>query len=90
MGLDPGIDHMSAMQLVQEIKDRGGIIKSFISHCGGLIAPESDNNPWHYKITWNPANVVNAGKTGAVYKHRGAVTEKKAIKIFSKTIRRLI
>jgi len=82
MGLDPGIDHMSAMQLVQEIKDRGGIIKSFISHCGGLIAPESDNNPWHYKITWNPANVVNAGKTGAVYKHRGAVTEKSYKDIF--------
>lgn len=82
MGLDPGIDHMSAMQLIQQIKDGGGIIKSFKSHCGGLIAPESDDNPWHYKITWNPANVVNAGKTGAVYKYRGAVMEKGYKEIF--------
>lgn len=67
MGLDPGIDHMSAMQLIDHIREKGGSIKSFISHCGGLIAPESDNNPWHYKITWNPANVVNAGKAGALY-----------------------
>ena len=66
-GLDPGIDHMSAMQIIQEIRDKGGQIKQFISHCGGLVAPESDNNPWHYKISWNPANVVNAGKSGAIY-----------------------
>ena len=65
MGLDPGIDHMSALALVSAIHDRGGIIKSFISHCGGLVAPRSDNNPWRYKISWNPANVVMAGKAGA-------------------------
>jgi saccharopine dehydrogenase-like NADP-dependent oxidoreductase len=67
MGLDPGLDHMSAMKMIQSIKGQGGIIESFISHCGGLIAPESDNNPWHYKITWNPRNVVLAGKDGAEY-----------------------
>jgi len=67
MGLDPGIDHMSAMQLIHRIKKEGGTITSFLSHCGGLVAPESDDNPWHYKISWNPRNVVMAGKAGAVY-----------------------
>lgn len=71
MGLDPGIDHMSAMQIIEEIKEKGGTIHSFKSHCGGLIAPESDNNPWHYKISWNPRNIVTAGKAGAVYKADG-------------------
>ncbi len=68
MGLDPGIDHMSAMQLLHKIKSGGGDVTSFRSHCGGLVAPESDDNPWHYKISWNPRNVVLAGKAGAVYK----------------------
>jgi saccharopine dehydrogenase-like NADP-dependent oxidoreductase len=67
IGLDPGIDHMSAMKMLNEIKSEGGKISSFKSHCGGLISPESDDNPWHYKITWNPANVVLAGSSGAVY-----------------------
>ena len=67
MGLDPGIDHMSAMKMINSIKEQGGTITSFISHCGGLIAPESDNNPWHYKITWNPRNIVLAGKDGSEY-----------------------
>lgn len=71
MGLDPGIDHMSAMQLIHRIKALGGIVTSFKSHCGGLVAPESDDNPWHYKISWNPRNVVLAGKAGAVYKESG-------------------
>ena len=75
MGLDPGIDHMSAMKLIDEIKQKGGNITSFKSHCGGLVAPESDNNPWHYKISWNPRNVVLAGKTGAEYKLNGKVIE---------------
>ncbi|MDH7460868.1 saccharopine dehydrogenase C-terminal domain-containing protein [Chitinophagaceae bacterium 26-R-25] len=68
MGLDPGIDHMSAMQMIHAIQKDGGKIISFKSHCGGLVAPESDNNPWHYKISWNPANVVRAGKAGASFK----------------------
>lgn len=72
MGLDPGIDHMSAMQLIHRIKNAGGHIQSFHSHCGGLVAPESDDNPWHYKISWNPRNVVLAGKAGAVYRENGA------------------
>jgi len=75
MGLDPGIDHMSAMQLIDDIKSKGGLITSFKSHCGGLVAPESDDNPWHYKISWNPRNVVNAGKAGAIYKEDGQIFE---------------
>src|SRR6185437_13296405 len=73
MGLDPGIDHMSAMKLIHAIKKQGGKITSFKSHCGGLVSPESDDNPWHYKITWNPANVVMAGSTGAIYRNDGKV-----------------
>lgn len=68
MGLDPGIDHMSAMQIIHRIRTAGGKITAFYSHCGGLVAPESDDNPWHYKISWNPRNIVLAGKTGAIYK----------------------
>lgn len=73
MGLDPGIDHMSAMQLIHRIKESGGQIHSFLSHCGGLVAPESDTNPWHYKISWNPRNVVLAGKAGAIFKEKSEV-----------------
>ncbi len=70
MGLDPGIDHMSAMKMINEIKNKGGMITSFKSHCGGLMSPESDDNPWHYKITWNPVNVVAAGSSGAFLQRR--------------------
>lgn len=83
MGLDPGIDHMSAMQIIHRLKDQGAVMKSFKSHCGGLIAPESDNNPWHYKISWNPRNVVLAGNAGAVYKENGATVEVPYEQIFA-------
>ena len=73
MGLDPGIDHMSAMQAIHKLQEKGATIHSFISHCGGLVAPESDDNPWHYKVSWNPRNVVMAGKAGASYKEDGVV-----------------
>lgn len=82
MGLDPGIDHMSAMKMINDIKKQGGKIISFKSHCGGLISPESDDNPWHYKITWNPANVVLAGSTGATYLEKGKKIEIPYSKIF--------
>lgn len=71
IGVDPGIDHMSAMKIIDEIKADGGTILGFKSYCGGLIAPESDNNPWHYKFTWNPRNVVLAGQGTAQYIDRG-------------------
>lgn len=72
IGLDPGIDHMSAMQVIDRIRDAGGKILSFESFCGGLVAPESDNNLWNYKFTWNPRNVVLAGQGGAAeFKQEG-------------------
>jgi len=67
IGLDPGIDHMSAMKVIDEIKAKGGELKSFKSYCGGLVAPEFDTNPWKYKFTWNPRNVVLAGQGTAQY-----------------------
>lgn len=82
MGLDPGIDHMSAMRLIDQIKRKGGKISSFKSHCGGLIAPENDTNPWHYKISWNPRNVVLAGKDGATFKELGHVKNMEYSEIF--------
>ena len=87
MGLDPGIDHMSAMHLIHKIKNESGRIISFKSHCGGLVAPENDNNPWHYKISWNPRNVVLAGKAGAVYKEQHAIIEKKYEALFDQCSR---
>jgi saccharopine dehydrogenase-like NADP-dependent oxidoreductase len=65
IGLDPGIDHMSAMKIIDEIRDQGGKVILFESFCGGLVAPESDNNLWNYKFTWAPRNVVLAGQGGA-------------------------
>ena len=71
-GLDPGLDHMSAMQAIDRIRDQGGTIDSFQSFCGGLMAPGSDDNPWRYKFTWNPRNVVLAGSMGtAQYLYKG-------------------
>ncbi|MDC6365464.1 MULTISPECIES: saccharopine dehydrogenase family protein [Flavobacteriaceae] len=65
IGLDPGIDHMSAMEVIDRIRDEGGKMLLFESFTGGLVAPESDSNLWHYKFTWNPRNVVLAGQGGA-------------------------
>ena len=65
IGLDPGIDHMSAMQIIDRIRSQGGKMVLFESFTGGLVAPESDTNLWNYKFTWNPRNVVLAGQGGA-------------------------
>lgn len=70
-GLDPGIDHMSAMKLIHEAKEKGEKITSFKSFCGGLLAPESETNPWKYKFTWNPRNVVLAGQGTSRYIEKG-------------------
>lgn len=64
IGLDPGIDHMSAMEVIDRIRDAGGKMLLFESFAGGLVAPESDTNLWNYKFTWNPRNVVLAGQGG--------------------------
>ena len=66
MGVDPGIDHMSAMRGLDRIREEGHEIRCLESFTGGLVAPESDDNPWGYKFTWNPRNVVLAGQGGAV------------------------
>jgi len=65
IGVDPGLDHMSAMQIIDRIRDNGGKMLLFESFTGGLVAPESDTNLWNYKFTWNPRNVVVAGQGGA-------------------------
>ena len=65
IGVDPGIDHMSAMKVIDSIRDKGGTLVLFESFAGGLVAPESDNNLWNYKFTWNPRNVVVAGQGSA-------------------------
>lgn len=66
IGVDPGIDHLSAKKVIDEIIENGGELTDFETFTGGLVAPESDNNPWNYKFTWNPRNVVLAGQGGAV------------------------
>lgn len=67
IGLDPGIDHMSAMQIIDDIRSKGGVMNAFYSYCGGLVAPESNDNPWGYKFSWNPRNVILAGQGTAQY-----------------------
>ncbi len=70
-GVDPGLDHMSAMKIIREIEEEGGKLLSFESSTGGLVAPGFENNPWQYKFTWNPRNVVLAGHEGARFLHNG-------------------
>jgi len=71
-GLDPGLDHMSAMRALAGIRARGGVLTSFKSYCGGLLAPAAEaDNPWKYKFTWNPRNVVLAGQSTAKYLENG-------------------
>ena len=72
-GLDPGLDHASAMKIIHEIEDAGGKVTSFRSYCGGLVAPESNDNPWGYKFSWNPRNVVLAGQGTAQYLEDGEI-----------------
>ncbi len=71
IGLDPGIDHASAMQVIDKIQAEGGELISFKSYCGGLVAPESNDNPWGYKFSWNPRNVILAGQGTAQYIENG-------------------
>lgn len=86
LGLDPGIDHMSAMRIIDSLKQKDYFISAFESFTGGLIAPESDNNPWHYKFTWNPRNVILAGQGGAVkFLHNGKYKYIPYHKLFDRT-----
>ncbi|NTW34363.1 MAG: saccharopine dehydrogenase [Bacteroidetes bacterium] len=74
LGLDPGIDHMSAMRIIDNVHNKGGKIKEFYSLCGALPAPEAATNPFKYKFSWSPKGVVMAGNNDAVYlKHNNIV-----------------
>jgi saccharopine dehydrogenase-like NADP-dependent oxidoreductase len=85
MGVDPGIDHMSAMRIIDRIKGCGGRISAFESATGGLVAPESDNNPWNYKFTWNPRNVVVAGQGVSKFLHHGRMKYIPYHRLFKRT-----
>jgi saccharopine dehydrogenase-like NADP-dependent oxidoreductase len=86
IGVDPGIDHMSAMHIIDRIKEKGGKILLFESFTGGLVAPESDDNLWNYKFTWNPRNVVIAGQgTAAKFIQEGAYKYIPYKKLFRRT-----
>jgi len=84
-GLDPGIDHMSALKEIHKLQQGGGRITSFSSYTGGLVVPESDNNPWHYKVSWNPRNVVLAGQGTVKYLQNGQYSYIPYHKLFSRT-----
>ena len=83
VGLDPGIDHMSAMRVFDGARERGGKIISFKSYCGGLPAPEANTNPWGYKFSWSPKGVLLAAKNDAKYKKDGKIVEVPGKEIFS-------
>jgi saccharopine dehydrogenase (NADP+, L-glutamate forming)/spermidine synthase len=75
MGLDPGIDHMEAQRVIDEVHNEGGRIEGFISYCGGLPAPEANTNPWGYKFSWSPRGVVLASKNNARFKKEGQILD---------------
>jgi saccharopine dehydrogenase-like NADP-dependent oxidoreductase len=86
IGLDPGLDHMSAMQIIDRIREKKAKMLLFESFCGGLVAPESDTNLWNYKFTWNPRNVVLAGQGGAaMFKQEGTYKYIPYHKLFRRT-----
>jgi saccharopine dehydrogenase-like NADP-dependent oxidoreductase len=88
MGVDPGIDHMSAMRILDGLRAKGARMEAFESYCGGLVAPESDDNPWGYKFSWNPRNVVLAGQGSAArYIHDGELKYIPYHKLFQRTVR---
>ena len=71
IGLDPGIDHMTAMKIIDHIHDRGGKVEEFYSLCGALPAPEAADNPLKYKFSWSPKGVVLASRNSALYLKKG-------------------
>lgn len=75
IGLDPGIDHMSAMRVIDKVHSKGGKIKRFFSICGALVAPQSVDNPLRYKFSWSPKGVILASKNSAVYRRNGELYE---------------
>jgi saccharopine dehydrogenase-like NADP-dependent oxidoreductase len=90
LGLDPGIDHMSAMRVIDRVREEGGEFLGFESFCGGLVAPESDNNPWNYKITWSPRNVVVAGQGVVKFKQENQFKYIPYYRLFRRTERLVV
>lgn len=90
LGVDPGIDHMSAMNVINRIRKQGGKLLSFYSFTGGLVAPESDNNPWNYKFTWNPRNVVLAGNGISKFINNGRYKYIPYHRLFDRVLKRKI
>lgn len=87
LGVDPGIDHMSAMKVIDRIREEGGELTGFWSSTGGLVAPEYDNNPWNYKFTWNPRNVVVAGQGVSQFIRNGKYKYIPYHQLFKRTIK---
>jgi len=88
MGVDPGIDHMSAVKVLDELRSEGADVFHFETFTGGLPAPESDDNPWHYKFFWNPKNVVTAGQGSASkFLHEGTFKYIPYQRVFRRTER---
>ncbi|VAI61796.1 unnamed protein product [Triticum turgidum subsp. durum] len=82
MGLDPGIDHMLSMKMIDEAHARDGKIKAFTSFCGGLPSPAAANNPLAYKFSWSPAGAIRAGRNPAVYKFLGEIINVDGSKLY--------
>eukprot|EP00039_Didymoeca_costata_P019296 m.336977 g.336977 ORF g.336977 m.336977 type:complete len:539 (+) comp18006_c0_seq1:416-2032(+) len=82
-GLDPGIDHLAAMSIINHVKDQGGKIDSFVSYCGGLPAPDCADVPLQYKFSWSPRGVLSAGLNSATYLNNGQVVNIPSGRLFS-------
>ncbi len=87
IGLDPGLDHMEAKRIIDRVKQNGGLVNTFISFCGGLPAPEANDNPFGYKFSWSPRGVLLAGKNAADYLWEGRKLHIPANRLFKKTMR---
>lgn len=85
IGVDPGIDHMSAMRIIDDVRGRGGKVVSFRSYCGGLPAPEANDNPFGYKFSWSPRAVCTAGKNNALYQEDGKRVTVPGVDLFTYT-----
>lgn len=86
VGLDPGIDHLTALNIIDEIKTAGGKVDSFVSWAGGLPAPECSNNPLGYKFSWNPAGALMSGHRAAQFKQAGVIRELAGWECFGQSI----
>lgn len=89
-GLDPGLDHLSSIKIIDSIYEKGGEVTSFKSYTGGLVAPQSDNNPWNYKISWNPKNVILAGMDGAQYLEGSKIHRIKYDQVFAHPVKVIV